>query len=445
MAWLGYFTIGDGDAEVEIINVARTEAYAAGVGLRWFTPIYNSIHLAAALGEGPYVNPADDPAPWYDANEPASAEFFGLYPMDVMGIDDSTRESDVIQSTLNGGLPGRLRYATKTPVFNGTLLASSARGAEYGMRWLSRATAMVPCLPAQPNFLGHTLHYLSSDPSKDPGCAVWAEDPPEPSADPPILTTFERTLRRFKINVGPRPIAKHDTSDGGAMWNVQMTGSAGVAWQFGAPRQILDDMTLDGGDPYFAGIEGGVYDVTGEVIEDAICPEPLWSPIYSPNCPPLASPPAVPTITNICVDVPDTWFRIRASIPAAYIPVWGDAVPIVYLTAGDDPVETMRMRFWADVNDDGIPVDCADIADYVITYIPAGWTMQFDGITETVYVIDPDTGDRQSADNLVSKTDGSPFDWPHLTCGLGYIVTLDFVDDAASIPVVDLSLVPRTD
>lgn len=442
MAWEGYFTIGDGADEVEIINVARTEAYAAATNLRWFSPVYNSALLGATLGQT-YVDPAADPAPWYDPDDPASPEFFGFYPLDVAGIEDSSRTSDVVQSTEDGGIPGRLRFATKSPVFNGVLIASSARGAEYGFRWLSRAVTMRPCLPgALPNFVGNTLHYLNVDPSKDPGCAIWVDNPPEPGTEPPILSLFERTLRKFKVTVGPRPMAKRNTSDGGAVWNVQMTASAGP-WEYGAPRLILDGMTGGGADPYADGIEGGIYDTDGAVAVDVACPDPSWSPIYSPYCPPLASPPAVPDVDSDCFDVPTSWWRYRASLPKAYIPLWGDAVPVVSITAPDTDVTLLRMRFWADLDDSGIPVDCTWIGDYVINYIPADTTLVFDGVAEAVYVIDPETGDQRRADGLIAKSDGSPFDWPRLTCGYGYIVTFDLEDDTTPVPTIDLSLLFR--
>jgi hypothetical protein len=67
--------------------------------------------------------------------------------------------------------------------------------------------------------------------------------------------------------------------------------------------------------------------------------------------------------------------------------------------------------------------------------------MVLDGTEETVHV-EMTGGLRQRADSLVFATDGTPFEWPRLTCGFGYIVTVDLPEQAVP-PVVDLSLIER--
>ena len=498
MAWEGYFSIGSGTDEVELINVARTEAYAAH--LRWFKPGYNSDLLPVLLGET-YIDPAVDDAPWYDANNPVSAEFFGLYPIEISGIEDSTRSSNPIESTIEGSIPGRLTERGKTIVFSGTLLAASQRGAEYGFQWLKRATRVKPCLPGTPpNTLGHTMHYLAVDPSLDPGCAAWAgsmaamvdggyfdggvpvsvdtplldggdpggtgtllidggtpwetggviysDTPPFvlPAPYSPALGSWRRTLRWVQINNGPRVLAKHDMTDGGASWNVTFTATVGRPWEYGEPVMVIegfnDPLVVS---PYPPGIEPGPYDEVGSVYFEVACPEPVWSPLFNPVCSPVVEPPTVPVVNADCFPTPPNWWRRRAAIPAQYIPVWADAVPVIQIHAPDTDVTMLRMRIYADLSQTGDPDDnpCAVMADYVINYIPADMTMVFDGVAEAVYVLDPNTLVQRRSDSLVANTDGEPFVWPTLTCGLGFIVTFDQLDDETPTSIIDVALVPR--
>lgn len=546
MAWPGFFSYGEGETEQEFINVTRTEAYARNSGLRWFKPVYNSELLPTLLLEPAYQTPEIDNAPWYDPDTPASGEFFGFYPLNVTGLEDSTRTSQVVESTFDGGIPGRLRFATKAVVFNGLLIASSARGVEYGFRWLNRTTTHKPCIPTRPNSLGYTLHYLSVDPSAEGGCAEWVTsvraaidggyflgssdvsvDEPQidgggvggedvidgggpgitdggghlpaggpgstatlvadggsPSASggtgddvgtlifdggtpsttggvlytstPPFelpagyvptpLNDLKRTLRKVKINNGPTVLTKSKMSDGGAVWNVQMTGVAGTPWEFGNPIEILTDFNGAGvTNPYAPGITGGVFDQTGVVYHDVACPQPLWTPVYNPNCPPVSAPPTVPIVSTTCFPIPSAWLRRRASIPSQYIPLWGDVVPVVSVTAPPtDDLATFRMRFYADPTGSGDPADdpCEYVGDYIVSYVPAGTTLVFDGVAERIYILDG-AGNQRGADSLVSSSNGGPFDWPQLSCGYGYIVTFDQSSDDTIEPVIDLAIVPR--
>lgn len=500
MAWSGYFAIGDGGEQVEIVNVARTEAYALNAGLPWFKPAYRSGLLPALLNDAEYVTPADDGAPWYDPDEPVSNEFFGFYPTNVTGLEDSTRESDTMESTNDGGIPGRTRNATKTPVFSGVLIAASARGAEYGFRWLCRATAMRPCMPGSraADFNGSTLHYLSLDPSAQSPCIEWAAgvralgdggtagvDVDTPVVDggtptltgtltwdggspsetggmiysstwpflvaqdyAPPLTTYQRFMRKFKVTNGPKVSAKHDKmTGGGSAWNVIMTAVAGTPWEHGSPTVVLH-LEEDTVDPYTTGAGPGIYDLDPVVHVDEPCPQQVWAPIYNPSCSPVTAPPTVPIVASECFVLPANWSRRSMQIPKKHIPLWADAVPVLTVKAPEaaEDFSIMRLQFYADLSDTGVVADnqCALVADYVIDYIPAGSTLVFDAVAEAIYVTDPDyPGVQRRADSLVANSDGLPFSWPQLSCGYGYILTVDLVDDTTVMPVIDLALVPR--
>jgi len=84
---------------------------------------------------------------------------------------------------------------------------------------------------------------------------------------------------------------------------------------------------------------------------------------------------------------------------------------------------------------------CNFCGDLVVSYIPPSSTLVIDGTDRLVYMDAPGLG-RRRADALVSDTNGEPFEWPELSCGFGYVVTVDTPQNAI-VPIVDMSLVPR--
>lgn len=227
--WDGYLVV-DGQ---EVINVARTEAYASEA--RWFKPLFKNDDLPLML-EQTYTTPAVDLAPWYDPAMPESNDFWGFYPLDISGIEDSSRSSTVIESTVDGAIPGRIRHGSKTAVFNGLLLARNEKGAAYGMMWLRRALLGDHCdLDNLDVGLGVEAQLLSSVPELEPG------------QDPVLtLSDYLRTLRRFSVNDGPRPTAKRTMfTCEGEVWTVTFTAVVGDPHIYGSDRPILQGW-LDG-------------------------------------------------------------------------------------------------------------------------------------------------------------------------------------------------------
>lgn len=487
MGWNGYFTL-DG---VEVINASRTEAYAKSAGLNWFKPVYNVEDLSYLLGDGTgYTSPLSDAAPWVDPDVPESYGFYGFYPLDVQGIEDSTRSSSVTEFTTAGGSPGRLRDATRSVVFSGLILANNDLAADYGMRWLRRALTGGGCSSSGLACNGYELAYLSANPDTIPKIGIC--DTPDPNNDmhidgglpgdltvdrefdgglpsdvtdglhidggtpfdggatitvcsppsPECLVAYKRFLKRFLVNQGPTVMAKKETTDGGAIWAVQFTGVAGMAWEFSAEKPIFEGF-LDPSvpDPYFPGITGGSFDSVGESFTEPLCQVPNWAPLYDPDCPAMLPPPTPPDIPLGCYTAPESWWRRTILIPRAYIPLWSDTVPVFNVRTGADAIRGLRVRFYAETSPD-IDEDCNFLGDLVISYVPAGTTLTFDAANQTVRVYDPVANQLRDAESLVFTSDGKPFDWPLLSCGYGYIVTLDMptVDDP---PIIDLSVVPR--
>lgn len=435
MAWDGYWTY----AGQEFVNAERTEAYAAQAGAGWFKGCFGGSDLGPMLGER-YRSPALDSAPWTDPDVPESYQFWGVYPLGVTGTEDSTRIGNVVESIADGGTVGRIRHGTRTVVFNTVLVGANECAVEYGVRWLRRLLLGAACgTQANEACSGDDLCYLSCEPVLD-----WSDD--EPVSD---LTTildcidpFLRSLRRVVFNTGPTVTGKQTTSDGGAVWNVTMTAVAGNPFEFGAEVPIITGFGK-ASNPYVCD-PPGLVNMNGPVVDDTSCRPVAFVPVFDPLCPSFIEPPAYPTIPLGCYTPPHNWKRRQFTIPEEFIPLWGEVVPRISIHAGSNNVRNLRLRFYADVDGDNDIKDdiCAYCGDIVVSYVPMGETLVIDGSDQLVYVEGPGGTGQRRADSLVFATDGTPFEWPVLSCGFGYIVAVD-TEQTANLPTVDLSLYPK--
>lgn len=434
--WPGYLTIGG----MEIANAGRTEAYVRAN--TWFKPLYGATDLHKALDEDQYRSPLLDPAPWADRNVPQSTNFFGFYLLDATGAEDSTREVTYTEATIDGARPSRVRHNSKTIVFNGVLIGCNEQAVEYGMRWLRNALLASPCAGSN-GCAGSDMCYFATQPC--------TEEDTEDCWDYAVMQTG-RTLRRFAVTTGPNITAKQQTTDGAVVWTVTFTGQAGVPWEYGFERCVvkgfMDPLVTS---PFECGDVNGTPEDEGYPISDLdengkpLCKVQAWAPLYDPECPSLEPPPSPPAIDISCMDLPTEWTRRTFTIPGETIPLWTDLVPVIAVTTGIDEVRNLRIRFYSDPFEGGNPEDdpCAFCGDFVLTYIPPNTQMVLDGAVESVVVTSQNQPPR-NASTLVFAADGTPFSWPLLSCGVGYIVTIDlpatFTD---TLPIIDFALVPR--
>lgn len=508
MAFEGYFEY----AGVEVVNVARTEAYAAHMPT--FKALYNNDLLPQVLDrQFTYLSPAQDLAPWYDPDVPESNDFYGAYPLSVSGIENSSRSSTVIEFTVDGGVPGRLRHGTKSVVFQVVLVGASEAAVEYGMTWLRRALLGPVCAEdtlSTKQALGADLLYLSAEPRYEEetsgvwqkpgsGSGLFRPDPNDPTillvdpdasgsdyvgrqdadtllvgpseesySDPyspdvlvindpqtgnPVVGAFDspritylryvKRLRRFAVNNGPNVTTQNRLSCGGAAWVVQFTGVAGSPYQFSADRPIIQAYGATSS-PWVPGVEAGTATPAGSpsTFTDPVCDSGTYTPLYDPLCPALIGPPSVPNVMAGCWVAPSQWQRRIITIPSSNVPIWGDSAPIItlYSQAG---ARGVRIRFYDDPDGNYSPNDdpCSYTGDLVATYIPPGGTMTIDTAFQEVFV-ETTLGRARRADSLVVSTDGTPPKWPTLSCGYGYVLTIDTV--GSTMPTVDVSLTARS-
>lgn len=435
MAWNGLY-VYDG---TEIINAEATEAYLKNEP--WFTPLpelrteQGTVYEMRTGNVGTYTSPAVDAAPWIDPDEPISGEFFGVYPLDISGIDTSVRTSNPFETTGNGGTPGKIRHGIRTLVFQVALCAGSDEAAGYGMRWLRRALlGAAGSSDLTTNVAtGLSLDYLDIKPEFDVDSGRSALE---------RVATLERHLRKVTINSGPTEPVRRRLSCGSAVWITTFTAVVGNPFEIGRTREILTNMpnSVDYVGDATPGIASGP-----TTYAEVNCGSAIFDPLYDPLCSPFAQPPQPPTVPIGCYNTPATWARYQASIDKNDIPLWGQVVPTVELYTSVIQ-RGIRIRFYQDLDNDRNTADdpCNFVGDMLVSYIPAGATLILDGVNEEIRVLLAN-GQNRRADSLAFGSDYKPFAWPSLTFGQGYVMVADFDDTGGAVarPNISLSLTPR--
>lgn len=463
MAWSGYFRLGDR----EIINGQRTKVYSRALGLHFVKDVTSNDDLSSMLGDSPYVSPAVDNAPWYDPDIPESAGFAGLIPIEVTGIEDSSRESKVFEYTSDGGNPGRLRHGTKEVVFSVALVGDSDGACEYGFRWLKRALMRRQCAPGSTIACkGERLYYSRSMPSatisQDALCLNGGADGGTATSTYPELDggyafvtpdasiavnsaqwkkDYERFLSDVLFSNGPKVTGKRTvTGCQGAVWMVSFTATVGP-YEHGSEVPVL--AALGGaGDPYAPGVTGSWGSAT---YEYANCGSTtVADPLFDPTAPALVSPPTVPNVTPTQFVIPaGTQQRRHAIIPASLIPEWDEVRPVVTLRTGGTEARMLRVRIYdatlaADAN-------CGQVGEFVVSYIPANYSLVIDTSQSAVLARANDQAYYRRADSLVfGSLSAQPIKWFGLSCGEAYRIALDWDGDTAPGVTLELDLVPRS-
>lgn len=121
---------------IEIVNSTRTFTYLNnGLGPPGMDSPGVGCNCSALAGS--YVSPSVDPAPWYDAAKPESAQFLGLVPAVMNLVPSMSRTTG--PSGVYGSTMGRLSLAGNVLQCQAWMLSSTAEGQEYGERWLLAA------------------------------------------------------------------------------------------------------------------------------------------------------------------------------------------------------------------------------------------------------------------------------------------------------------------
>lgn len=444
----------------EIVNVARTLAYLdAGFG-----PLGLRVDGGCACprireliecDSNPYVSPAIDPAPWYDASVPESADFGGLYITEFEGLG-STYTRTPIDKVTGGAVLGRLQPKPRTLTWRGFLFGRSDCAVQYGLSWLTANLKGTGCFCG-----GEDLDLMVCCPelTENPpvsGCAsLPAINRPE-NCPPFTQPDAFRLLKNVGLLEGPiilsqRRIGCKTSCNSGScagdtvIIEVEFSLLAGNPYLYGCPVCLCAEQSFPVSDAdclvdprWVKVIDGG--DTTN--CEGEVCPPPFDCTAADEVCPPAVLP-NIPEFQDGCFCDPIDPVQFCCEIPADSFGKFFEGAPVIEIFSGSAPMRATTVRFFD--NPQGLP--CCDVAEnpcrecdsIQIRFIPANSTMTIDGTTRQVTVQCPGMGSPILADHLTV----TPFAWPILQC-INYCICVE-TEGAIVAPdaTVSILVVPR--
>lgn len=258
--YTGWFSFGG----TEIINAERVEAYVAHqipeLEMRP-SQLGSNADLHRAVGDAPYESPLVDDAPWVDRSTPDTLGFYGVYPLDVSGLNDSTRRSDVVEAIVNGGSAGAPRHSSREIRFRALLVARDQAALEEGMTWLSAALNPPGCGVGN----GVDLCYFKARPELPTNAVDWSRPFVQETPFGPVSASTSPLIHRFPFSDGPAKAEWHLSAVDGvvAVWGALATGSDRVLEQ---SNHALLQRTNYITDPLFTA-EGGEWQIGGAALE----------------------------------------------------------------------------------------------------------------------------------------------------------------------------------
>lgn len=355
--------------------------------------------LQAAIGDDPYIMAN---APWYDAAKPESAEFAGVWVMDVNGFDSVPIQREVSDAICAGGVASRARDAARTISFSALVVACTNAGVRYGINWLS-------CVLRQANARGGVdLEFYKAHPEDTAASAA----------------SLRRAMYGMVLTTSPAVV---DFAGKGGSARHRQASIYRVEWEMVATN------------PYIYGLSTVVPVVWDTTVNENI----TWA--HAPDCDDTSSC-ALPTVYNADCVPPSI------AIPSSIIPTCGGCLPIceierrtwelpTQIGACDDTVVTVRVT---NNGDDPLTVimywqpcgstdQCDRMSPLQISGLPADHTVVADSVTGRPYVSLDNVPHRQVG--IVSTPNGAP--WRPTT--LESMVCWELVAEAA--PGSDYSVV----
>lgn len=400
----------------ELLNISRTVQLARALGISGVVVQPEAVQwIETTLAQPEYSNITN--APWYDGTFPASAEFAGILPLDVRGLDDSTLESSVTEYLTAGGNTGQQRNATLPLVWSVMLIASTERGAEYGKRWLDKALrgGVVPGTCS-----GSTLTYFRH-------ADVGAEQ-----------------VRRFNVaTTRSTSITSKRRRACASFWTITFTMTCANPFEYGPESRRVGNLgaTPATGAGYLA--QGTLTDI------ETACPEFDYSPVFDPLYPALVLSPTAPDFypTGWDINPGDTyerrWVRFTGLEPSEL-----DCVPVLKINT-TQTARMIRVSVWS--GSDPVDSQCGPLFSVILTYLPANIGFYVDGTQEASYLWDGITPSVRRADSIVYGPDAQPVTWSSFSDPSNMYVTLDAfaitpgVYQGGGNVRVDLTLVPKSD
>ncbi|WQY99828.1 hypothetical protein [Microbacterium phage MO526] len=239
----GYLAFGGN----EIVNNSRTRGLAESAApcpMYWLKgPVCDTMN-AALFEDAPYDYGAITEAPWYDPDEPQSADFFGFFAYSITEAMDSTRAVTRTESITDGGVLGRTRRATKTMRVRGLLMGRGRRAVEYGQAWLSSAVDPGACGQHGSECGLTDLQWFADCPPPRGQVYEYVEGEDEPVQRPQNDEEYAETIRGYvrylhDVSAISGPLVLNTLESGDFLaYEVEMVFGAERPWVFGAQKDV---------------------------------------------------------------------------------------------------------------------------------------------------------------------------------------------------------------
>ena len=394
--WLEY-------AGVEIINIARTRKYVETF-LPGLSVVCETAGLLSARGHSSYVSPTADNAPWYKSARPATARFYGLFPGEVLGAEDSTRGVTAIELSGDGATFAKPRYAAHEIKITALALAADEEAMGEGLAWLRDALNGTDCVGGG---------------CVDNDMRMYAARPANGTSDNHMLRTFIRVevienVRVIKDFNSPNAVAKR----------VSFIFSAGAPWAF-TPKVLVGSVTPATGGSFSDPVGEDCY-TTSNAYADFVN-DPFYTAIAKPPQPPNVKPPNIITVSS--------WKRQTLAVTQAEVDRWGRVTPVTTVTTGAGGATQLRIRFYGNAK-----TGCDFDGEFLISYIPPNATMVLDAMRQEITII-KSNGKKVTGGHLVYGSGGLPLKWPSLGCWSSYTMAADILPGNTGVTVLLESVV----
>lgn len=434
--YYGWATLGGN----EWINNNRAAAYA-NIGISAGCTCGD---LEASLGHELYNTPADDPAPWYDPNTPASRDFHGIVGLGITGTGTTTSTSSWSELVDDGAVSGAQRRTSREIEFQVMLLAATEAGLSYGLEWMATLLRGSEC---RRGCVGDTLCLYAACPAPEPHpdddpCDPDPDNRPEPPPFDPVEAGDRVQRQLFDVAFLEADAPEVKRVSGAWTATVTVTLKAGKPGIFHKPVTVVDSRDDQLNTPWRDTVQG-------------------WSPYWTPECPPLpdcgttnpycgnnapwgpvafpGSDPRYPIWVDPCYPVdPITVQRAIYSDHGARVPRVPDhldKVPLIEVYTGSRPLHRVTIRFYN--NPSRRParpesLDTCEICNEItVPYVPAWTRVTFDGRTKRVDIecdVDEATGRQRGyagpSDLVLYGPYGQLLDWPAFPCGQPLLIEM---------------------
>lgn len=255
MSYEGFLSFGG----AEILNAGRTATYVNNLLPQFgLASCAECDDLRHALGHEEYTSPFVDQPDWFDENNPDSWRFYGLYPVEINGLDDSVRESAVTQLAVDGAVMSAPRQQGREIRVSALLIGADDAAVQYGITWLRYATFGAACREGEGCTGDHLCYFAACPPICEDSPDVTHDGNGMPrvhnfrTCDEGIITNYERAcalpyernLYQVTVIDGPRVVEQYNPVCG-AMIRVEFTMVAGVPWAYSTATFVDESATGD--------------------------------------------------------------------------------------------------------------------------------------------------------------------------------------------------------